>query len=285
LNHRFIMVPLFILLIIGYILVLPSYESSRNAIRVEEVKGLTLPPAIIKLLSLEYRSIAADFLFVRVSQFYGGKIGRMEDATPEDWDWLHRNLDLVTELDPYFQDPYFMGNAFLTWDAGMYDEAEALLLKAVNARPWDWNFPFFIGFNRFFFMGDNKGGADYFLMASERPGAWSFLPALAARLYYEDKRTETAIAFLEKIWQGEKDPRAKSYYAIRLDALSKVLFLEKAIQVYEDRVGLPPVNLQVLVDRRIIKKLPQDPYGGEFYIDKDGTVKSTSKMAHIKKKE
>ncbi|MDH3972653.1 MAG: hypothetical protein OEV42_00115 [Deltaproteobacteria bacterium] len=278
-NHRFITIALLAFFLLGYLSVLPFYEASRKAIKKEEVKGITLPPAIIKLFALEYRSIAADFLFVRLSQFYGGKVETIEKATKDDWQWLHRNLDLVTELDPYFQDPYFMANGFLTWDAGMYEEAEMLLQKAVKARTWDWTFPFFIGFNRFFFMGDNKGGADYLLMAYERPGAWNLLPSLAARLYYEDKKTETAISFLEKIWERESDVNIKKYYRVRLDALNKILFLEKAVDFYTEKIGLPPASLKALVDSKIIRGIPPDPYGGMFYIDKEGKVKSTSKLA------
>ncbi len=249
----------------------------------EEVKGLTLPPDIIRLFSLEFTSIAADLLFIRASQFYGGKVDKLEDATREDWQWLHRNLDLVTELDPYFQDPYYVGNAFLTWDAGMYREANALLQKATDARVWDWTFPFYIGFNKFFFMADNKGGAEYLLIASKRPGAWDFLPSLASRLYYEDKKTETAISFLSKIAEKETDENVKNRYKVRIDALKRIAFLEAAAELYIFRIGVPPRNLEILINARIIKVIPPDPYGGTFYIDKDGAVQSSSKLAFTKK--
>ena len=184
-------VPLLIF-IIGYVAAFPSLQESRKDIKVEQFKGMTLPPVVVKLVSLEFRSIVADFMFVRASQFYGGKVGNSEKATKDDWDWLYRNLDVITELDPYFQDPYYMGNGLLTWDAGMFNEANILLEKATISRTWDWWFPFLSGFNKFFFMGDNKGGADDLLIASKRPGSWGILPKLASRLYYSEGKTETA---------------------------------------------------------------------------------------------
>ncbi|MDT8317852.1 MAG: hypothetical protein RQ824_07675 [bacterium] len=245
----------------------------------EEVKGLTLPPAIVKLLSLEFRNIAADLLFIRASQFYGGKVETIDSSTKEDWQWLYRNIDLVTELDPYFQDPYYMGNAFLSWDAGMVKEANSLLKKATYARDWDWMFPFYLGFNNFYFLGDNKTGAEYLRIASQRPGAWDFLTTLAARLYYMEGKTEAARAFMEKMWENENDPKRKQFYLARLDVLNKIFFLEKAVDVYESRIGLPPGELKALVKAKIIREIPRDPYGGSFYIDRDGSIKTTSNLA------
>ena len=272
-----------IFFLLAYVVIFPSYQESRKKIRMEEIKGLTLPPHIVKLLSLEFTSIAADLLFVRVSQFYGGKIEKLEEATKEDWEWFHRNLDLITELDPYFQDPYYIGNAFLTWDAGMYNEANDLLQKATDARQWDWIFPFFIGFNKFYFLGDNKGGAEYLLIASKRPGAYGFLPNLASRLHYEDKQTQTAIDLLNKMAEKEKDENIKQMYKVRLEALKRIAFLEAAVDFYKYRIGVTPRSLNVLIDSMIIKSIPPDPYGGKFYIDDSGDIKSTSKLAFIKK--
>lgn len=262
----------------AYVSIFPAFEEARKTIRMEEVKGITLPPAIVKLFSLEFRNIAADYLFVRASQFYGGRVDTIADATVEDWQWLYRNIDLVTELDPYFQDPYYMGNAFLAWDAGMVKEANVLLHKATKARYWDWNFPFHLGFNNFYFLGDNKTGAEYLRVASQRPGAWDFLTTLAARLYYMEGKTAVARAFMEKMWENESDPKRKEFYMARLDALNKIFFLEKAVDVYESLTGIPLGELKTLVKTKIIRDIPRDPYGGYFYIDKNGSIRTTSNL-------
>ena len=245
----------------------------------EEVKGITLPPAIVKLFSLEFQNIAADYLFVRASQFYGGRIETLSAATKEDWQWLYRNIDLVTELDPYFQDPYYMGNGFLAWDAGMVKEANILLQKATDKRYWDWMFPFYLGFNNFYFLGDNKAGAEYLRIASQRPGALEFLTTLAARLYYMEGKTDVARSFMEKMWENESDSKRKQFYLARLDVLNKIFFLEKAVDVYESLTDIPIRDLNALVKAKVIRYIPRDPYGGSFYMDRDGSIKTTSKMA------
>jgi len=240
---------------------------------------MTLPPVVIKLLSLEFRNIVADFMFVRASQFYGGKVEKKEASSRDDWEWLYRNLDVVTELDPYFQDPYYMGNGLLTWDAEMYKEANSLLQKGTDKRTWDWWLPFLMGFNKFYFLGDNKGGADDLLLASERPGAWPILPQLASRLYYSEGKTGTAISFLTAFWENERDENVRRGYEVRIEALKRILFLEEAVKRYREKTGETPKKLKQLLDEGVISDIPADPYGGAFYLDPAGAIKTTSKLA------
>ena len=126
-----ISVPVMILLlfITGYLLIFPSVDKVRIPAKKIQARGLILPPAVMKLLSLEFRTIIADFLFARASQYFGGKIEYHEPATVSDLQWLYSNLMVITDLDPYFEDPYYFGNAILSWDAGRYNEANNLLKK------------------------------------------------------------------------------------------------------------------------------------------------------------
>jgi len=266
-------------LIVVYAVMFPAFERSRKNMRSVEMKGMTLPPVVIKLVSLEFRSLAADILFIRASQFYGGKVMNLAAATRDDWEWLNRNLDVITELDPYFEDPYQMGNALLTWDAGMITEANTLLKKGVEARSWDWQLPFFLGFNKFYFLNEGKSAADYLLLAYKRPGAWPFLPTLASRLYNSEGRTKAAIAFLLNFWESEKDPRIKKEYELRITALKGVMEIEDAVRRFQKKSRTYPKNLAALLQAGLIKAIPKDPYGGVFYLGENGSVQTTSNFA------
>jgi len=272
-------VLILVALMFSYALTFPFFEQARNAVSRVELQELTLPPFVSRFLALEFRSVAADYLFVRVTQFYGGEMQNRRELPQGGWLWLYSNLQVVTDLDPYFEDPYYFGNAVLTWNTGMFNQANKLLQKGTDARTWDWQLPFFIGFNKFYFLNESKGGADYLLIAAKRPGASPYLPALAARLYNSAGRTENAIAFLLTFWENERDARIRKNYEIRIDALRKILFLEKAVTAYKKKTGRLPQNLNILVEAGLIREIPQDPYGGTFYIDKDGSIKTTSKLA------
>ncbi len=262
-----------------YAFFFPIAESAWKPVQNIQARGMILPPLVTRLLSLEFKSVAADFLFARASQYFGGKIERRASTDRNDMHWLYNNLIVITDLDPYFEDPYYFGNALFTWQVGMYNEANSLLKKGTEARSWDWQFPFYLGFNKFYFLHDYQGAADALLLASNRPGSFDFLPTLAARLYSQAGKTESAIVFLKVFLENERDERIRQNYEIRLDALSKILDLERAIALYKNKFGRLPQNLEVLVKSGIIISLPKDPYGGKFYLDKDGSVKTTSNLA------
>lgn len=268
-----------IFLLAAYAILFPSFERVRKEISRVELQELTLPPFVSRFLALEFRSIAADYIFVRVTQFYGGNALNIHENSTGAWLWLYSNLHIITDLDPYFEDPYYFGNAVLSWKAHMFNQANKLLQKGTDARTWDWQLPFFLGFNKFYFLNDNKSGADDILAAAKRPGAPSFLPTLASRLYNDAGKTEIAIALLTNFWENEKNEGLRNVYKTRIEALKQIQVLEKAVSGYKRRTGRFPENLQVLVRAKIIKDIPKDPYGGIFYLDKNGSVMTTSKLA------
>lgn len=274
-----ITIIILLLFISVYMMSFPKIDNVRKPVSNIQARGMILPPLVNKALSLEYRSVIAEFLFLRASQYYGEKIASKERLTMSDMWWLYRNLIVITELDPYFEDPYYYGNALLTWETGMYNEANTLLRKAINTRTWDWQLPFFLGFNTFYFLKDNKAGADYLLIAAKRPGAPKFLPTLAARLYYQAQNTEIALSFLKDFYESEKNEVIRNLYAVRINALEKILMVEKAVTEYRRKTKQLPSSLDILVHSGLLKQIPRDPYGGQFYLDKDGSVKTTSKLA------
>jgi hypothetical protein len=266
-------------LVCCYAFVFSFFQDYRNPVKRVQGRGLILPSVVMKVLALEFRTITADFLFARASQYYGGRINIPGALTINDYRWLYSNLMVITDLDPYFEDPYHLGNAILTWDVSMVKEADTLLVKATNARSWDWTFPFYLGFNKFYFLHEYREAADFMMIASKRPGAYDFLPTLAARLYNQEGLTELAIVSLKSFLDNERDDRLKKIYAKRLEALRRILFLEKAVARFKSKTKRAPLNLQALVQSGVITQIPDDPYGGVFYLEKDGSVQTTSKLA------
>src|SRR3989337_52204 len=208
--------------------------------------------------------------------YYGGKLIRKEEPTDEEWNWIYRNMDVATDLDNYFLDPYYFGAINLSWGANKVNDANALLEKAFHYRDWYWTIHFYLGFNYFYFLQDNEKAAFYLMKASEKQGSGTLLPTLAARLSYQGKKTENAIIFLQEMLKKTEDKNVRWIYERRLTALKAILFLERAVAAYQDRFKKQPQNIDELLAKGIIKTIPKDPYGGNFYIDKDGTIKTTS---------
>ncbi len=241
-------------------------------------QSFILPSALIKIAALEFRSLASDVYFLKSMVFIGAAHQRKETPRVKEWEWQWwtKLIDTATDLDPYFFDPYYYANAFLPWDAGRVDEANRLLEKGSRYRDWDWMLPFFIGFNNFFFLQNDSEAANFLMEASRRPGGDPMLASIASRLAYKENRTETAIYFLEDISRRTDDNKLKESYEKRIRALRSIDNLEKAVSSFKNKLGRTPVDIEELVNKNIVRQLPRDPYGGNYFIDKDGQVRSTA---------
>ena len=268
-------------LIAAHVVVSLQVQSIRQGlIRQAEVMA-PLPAPVLKLVALDYRSLVADWLFSRTLSFHGGKLTRNELIDDETYRIIYRRLDVASELDPYFVDPYFFGQAVLTWGAGMPQEANRLLERGRRYRPDDWIIPFFMGFNAFYFLHDNAQAAAYLMEASRHPGSPPFAALLAARLASQSGGTDTSIAFLQQLAAQTEDPATRRQIERRLEALKGIWLLEQAVERYRTRFGSAPTTISDLVERGILSRLPTDPYGGSFYLDSNSKAWTTSDMRPV----
>ena len=244
-----------------------------------------LPAPVIKTLSLEFDGVIADYLFLKTMTVIGQKIGQDVNPSQQEWTMVHTLLENITELDPRFWDPYLFGQMMLVWQAGMFDQASALLLKAAEHRPHDFRPLYFVGFNHFYFQKEYALASKYLQKASEKSGAPTYLKGLAARLSLYGNRTEVGIAFLRQMLTGTHDPNLRRYLEKRLIALERINTLEKKVQEYKDQFGSLPRTLDDLLARGLIERIPEDPYGGDFILLDNGRVFTTSKLVNVKKKK
>ncbi|ALC16919.1 hypothetical protein DSOUD_2154 [Desulfuromonas soudanensis] len=245
-----------------------------------EETAYTIPGPVLKLTSLEFDGVAADFMFLRALVFYGSTFERTEKPRVKEWEWrrLYNDLAAATDLDPYFLDPYYFAQANLTWEGNLVRETNLLLEKGSQYRDWDWMLPFYTGFNHFYFLKENDQASVYLMEASRRPGATPLIASLATRLALKGKRTENAIFFLREMLRREEDEEVKKTYRIRLEALSGILALERAVELFREQFGYLPTSLDSLVEAGLISKIPIDPYGGKFFISYDGSIGTTSDL-------
>jgi hypothetical protein len=274
-----------VLLLPVYLFSLSAVESQRRMLPQDADVSYVLPSPILKITALEFHGLAADFLFLKALTFYGSTVERKESPRikEQEWRWMYDVLVASTDLDPYFFDPYYFANATFTWEARMVNEADTLLAKGSRYREWDYLIPFFMGFNEFYFLHDNAKASEYLMEGSKRPDAPPLMATLAVRLAYKVDRTEIAIVFLQETLEKTKDKNTRKELGMRLEVLQGVLALERAVEAYKEKFGKPPHDLQELPAKGFIAHIPADPYGGEFYIDEDGSVKTTSDLYSVRK--
>lgn len=278
--QRVLPIILILLLFPVHVSIISKVAEGKKLLPKGEDTSYVLPSPILKIMALEFDGLASDFLFLQALVFEGSTFERKERPRVKEWEyrWMYNTLNASTDLDPYFFDPYYFGEANLTWEGNMVREINTLLEKGSRFRDWDWALLFYAGFNSFYFLHEDANASEYLMEASKRPDASPMLASLAARLAYKGKKTENAIIFLQEILSITDDENTKKMYEKRLNALKAILFLERAAAAYQERFKKQPQSLDDLITKGAINDIPKDPYGGKFYIDKDGSIKTTSEL-------
>ena len=259
------------------------YEVDRRRQAAAPPPKLMLLPSkeMTRVVSFGNEILAAQLIFYN-SMFFVGSLERAPSLPT--LHELYHTLDTVTYLDPYNMDGYYLANGLLSWNPSFLEPLDRLLLRGMAHRPWDWQLPFFYGFNQFYFLKKPKEAAVYFERAYQLNPKNTFLPTFIARLYYQADATETAIAFLEEMIRTGENAKLRKFMLVRLQALQAVSLLEHAVKLYVDKYGTNPQSLEDLVERGLLKEIPSDPYGGEFYLDEKGRVRTTSNFVYAHKR-
>lgn len=268
-------------LVAAYVLlILPFTGYMKN--RPVEVKLGYLPhPQVLKAASGEHRPTVAAMLVVRVLFYFGTVLQKLQENVIIRPEFLNmfKTLQGAVHLDPYNNDVYYFAQAAFTWELGRVEEVNHLLEQGMAHRSWDPMLPFYLGFNCAYFLKDYPRAATYMQRAAELSGN-PLYANLAARYFYESEQSALGLAFLESMIRSARDKAVRHSYELRRDALQAVMAIEQALAEYRERFGQPPADISRLVQAGLLPQLPADPYGGTFYLDEQGKVRTTSKFAN-----
>ena len=268
-----------LLIIIYWVIVFPFASYLQN--RPVAVKLGYMPEAeAIKMVAGDHRYLLAEYSVVKVLFYFGTMLEKQKNNvtnTPEYFN-MFKTLETAVKLDPYNMDAYYFTQAAFTWEIGRARDVNRVLAYGMKYRTWDWTLPFYAAFNSAYFLREYEAAAEYMKKAADISGN-PLLTNLAARYFYEVGRNDLGILFLETMERGAKDKKVKNIYALRKSALLAVQAINDAIAKFKARHGRRPVDLKELVASGHIASIPKDPYGGKFYLDEGGMVRSTSKFA------
>jgi hypothetical protein len=80
--------------------------------------------------------------------------------------------------------------------------------------------------------------------------------------------------------RSSRNEAVRNSFVLRLNALKSVRLIEIARDQYQERYGVMPDSIVRLVSSGFLKEIPDDPYGGTFYLERNGQVRTTSSFAH-----
>lgn len=236
-----------------------------------------LPQAeILRVASLGYHGVAADFLWIQAIQAMGER-----KVTEEAGRWIYRVLDLVTTLDPKFVRAYEAGGLALCTLVVLPEESNALLEKGMKHNPDVWQLPLYLGINYYFEFGDDAKAAEYVARAARLPAAPAYLSGLAARLYVSSKAPQNAVELMASLYEQAADSEVRQVLEQRLkEAIVErdLQLLEEAIKRYRDRYSNQPGQLEDLVAQGVLNALPHDPFDGRYLYDPSTQVVSSSSV-------
>ena len=272
------LVILIIFLLVGYLFLTEKLNATRDAFLEEKFVEYTIPSQLIGPLSLEFKGLASDFLLVKFMTFIGGRTQQLNSFNDEDWRSVENTLDTITDLDPYYWDAYMFAQIFLTWDENNYMSANRLLEKAEKHITENFRIPYYIGLNYYNFAKDYKNGYKYIMKAAKLPDSPFYLASLAARFAAYSSDYERGVVFLDEMLKQTSDPEIAEQYKLRIRTLKIMYQLEQVVERFRNKFDRLPSDLSELIQVGMINDLPDDPYGGKFYIKEDGKIATTSKM-------
>jgi hypothetical protein len=219
----------------------------------------------LRIAVLGYHQVVADLLWLRAIQEMGER-----KISEEAGRWLASALDVVTTLDPHFVSVYQVGGIALTTLVQMPQQSNRLLEKGMQYNPQVWQLPFLLGFNYYFDLYNDQKAAEYIGHASTIPGAPDFLARFAAKLYVSARTPQVALELLAQVYTKSADENVKKALEQRIKEVlveRDLQFLEEAIRRYNDMIGEAPSVLEDLVVKRVLPKLPTEPFGGRYLYD------------------
>ncbi len=226
-------------------------------------------PGLVKLAALGFDAVLADYYWLRAVQVVGSEAGPVGKS-----DLIGRLIDVVTTLDPWVLHPYRFAAIWMTDDESAVRKANALLERGIAHHPQDWLNRFHLGFNQFFYLGENADAAAALQPAVGMPGAPRYLGRLVARLRSEagGGELDAAAAFLNELLRQNPDPYVKAEYEKALDEIEterRARVLDAARQEFERRHHRDIRSVEELVRVRppVLRALPPEPHGWEWTLD------------------
>lgn len=234
----------------------------------ESHESLALPKKTGWIALGHHEALSAIYWF-KLNNYFGKKF-----RGNRNYPWLKALCEVTTNLDKKAVHIYDFCASMLIWEAKDEVGAKSILEAGINNNPNSWKLWYTKGFFTSYFDKDQKKALEYFKRAAGFPEAPPGVRSLGLKsLDSIDEVIETLKIFISE----SPDERSKEVLKERLKrAYLKKAFdlLKSAISKYEQKYGKVK-DLKDLGLKGFIKRLPKDPWGGEYYLE-NGELKTTS---------
>lgn len=233
--------------------------------KTEKPSPFVIPTKVVLAADLGLHNAASDIAWLSAIQYFG-------DWQSDGYAKLVDYIKAVNELDPKFSYPYAFGTLILP-ELGKSDEAIEIAKAGIDKADPDFLIPYYLAVTYFIEKKDYENAAYYFDLAARTKGAPDNVKAISASFGGRPDLRAQSIAIWTSIYENSSDEvvreRAKAY-VIHYEILN---LLENAAAQYKTKNGIYPQNIDDLVSAKILRAIPDDPFGFKYYIDEEGRAR------------
>jgi len=171
-------------------------------------------PERVRALALGFEPVIADWYWIQALQLIGDR-----NPPPDAVSTIADLIELVTGLDPWVGHPYRFAALWMIESSEQVRRANAMLARGIAYHPTDWRNRFYLGYNLFFYLGDNAAAADVLETAIGLDGAPPYLGALVTRLRATSGGLDTAALFVQQLIASAEDERTRTQYLEAFDEI------------------------------------------------------------------
>ncbi|OGX26708.1 MAG: hypothetical protein A3J51_03665 [Omnitrophica WOR_2 bacterium RIFCSPHIGHO2_02_FULL_45_21] len=262
---------LFLTLVICFLLI-PWLSLSLHRRLIPESRKFFLNPSpvALRLFSGSFASFLADMFYIQGILDISGEF----DSPAIRIERVQGDFSAALSLDPKLVQGYFFASIVLGHDKEGITKAIDFLEAHRGLNSSEWRILYWLGFS-YYELGNYRKAVDYYREASLLPGAPDFLKSNPVMLYYKAGKADLGVAYLRGLLGSLKEKSQVEWIKVKLEWLENIAELEKKALEFKGRFGQPPQRLEELVERGLILNLPEDPFGGGYYLDKEtGRIKS-----------
>ena len=257
---------------------LPFYFVRKHLIENERPKVETIAaypePDFAKIMFLGLNAFAADLLFARSQYYYGSHY-----VTDRTYPLLEQMVRVVLSLNPSLEYAIAFGEAAISSmrTESAIESANSLLRLGHELYPDDYYYVFNQGYNYFIYLNDMEKAYPLMYQGASMKNAPQKVIWLVNHVATMGGGYRLGYEYTKDRLEKTKDKNMRDQFEKELRHFANLLTLTEAAEEYYKRYKTSPdKELKELVRSNLIKEIPEDVYGGEYYYDEEVRIVKTT---------
>ena len=231
-------------------------------------------PDFAKIMFLGMNAFAADLLFARSQYYYGSHY-----VTDRTYPLLEQMVRVVLSLNPSLEYTIPFGEAAISSmkTESAIESANSLLRLGHELYPDDYYFVFNQGYNYFIYLHDMEKAYPLMYEGANMKNAPQKVIWLVNHVATMGGGYRLGYEYTKDRLEKTKDKNMRDQFEKELQHFANLLTLTEAAEAYYKKYGKSPdKELKELVKSKLIEKIPEDVYGGEYYYDEEDRIVKTT---------